>query len=120
MFGGSLITRTKRGAPRFDHSAAKSTVMSTVLPCSLLATACRAIGRDMQYRPCPIRSGVKAQNGACCRGIGWSSGDPRMPSRIVNERVLRSRFVDHQSDHVSRQPPEPNHEALRHELSRLR
>jgi putative transcriptional regulator len=43
-----------------------------------------------------------------------------MPTRIVNERVLRSRFIDRQSDHVTRQPPEPNHEALRHELSRLR
>lgn len=40
-------------------------------------------------------------------------------TRIVNEPVLWSRFVDCQSVRVPRRP-EPNHEALRLELSRLR
>lgn len=43
-----------------------------------------------------------------------------MTATIVNVRVLRSTNLYRQSDHVSRLPPEPNHEALRHELSRLR
>jgi DNA-binding XRE family transcriptional regulator len=40
-------------------------------------------------------------------------------TRMVNEPVLWSRFIDCQSVRVPRRP-EPNHEALRHELSRLR
>lgn len=43
-----------------------------------------------------------------------------MTATIVNVRVLRSTNLYRHSDHVSRPPPKPSHEALRHELSRLR